>query len=89
MAGAAVLGTSYGGFVAYALALRHPELVGKLVMMDSPGGVYRPEDYAALLERHEVDDPLDLFVPSDPEGVERLVALAYADPRRRWSIPTK
>ena len=80
MEGAAVLGTSYGGFVAYALSLSHPELVGKLVMMDSPGGVYRQEDYAALLERHRVDDPVELFVPSDADGVERLLALAYADP---------
>ena len=32
-----VVGVSYGGFVALQLALRHPERVGRLVLLDSAG----------------------------------------------------
>lgn len=46
-----ILGSSFGGFVAYAIAARHPELAGKMIIMGSaahasvPRTVRRFEDY--------------------------------------------
>lgn len=79
---AAVVGVSYGGIVAWELAARHPERVSQLVVGDAPGDVWTPEDHAAMLERLKVPRAADAFVPSTPDGVRRLLALAYTDPPR-------
>ena len=79
---AVVVGASYGGFVAYRLATLRPDLVGRLVLVDSPGPSFGRDDYRAMLARHRVNSATELFTPSDDEGVERLLALAYWDPPR-------
>jgi len=74
---ATIVGISYGGFVAYRLAVLQPHRVGSLVLVGSPAGVYDRTDYEQMLAHHGVDDAVELFVPSDGDGVERLLRLAY------------
>lgn len=77
-----IVGHSYGGIVAWELAARHPDRVEKLVLVDSPGDAWTPEDHAALLARLGVDRAAEVFVPRTPDDVRRLLAIAYADPPR-------
>ncbi|MCB9663300.1 MAG: alpha/beta fold hydrolase [Alphaproteobacteria bacterium] len=75
-----VVGISYGGFVAGELAARHPARVGKLGMVDSPGHAYTLDDYHAALDRLGIDSIAELVVPDSPDGVRRLLKLAYHRP---------
>ena len=70
-----LVGLSYGGFVALELAQRLPEQIAQLVIMASPGMVYTPEDQQELLQRAQVSSAEQLFVPADPQGVARMMAL--------------
>ena len=74
------LGISYGGFVAYLLATEYPDRVGKLVLTNSPGAVMGAEDYARLLNTFEVDCITELLLPTEPDGVRRLLEVAYHRP---------
>lgn len=75
-----VAGISYGGFVALRLAQRHPERVRDLVLVDSPGLGFQPEDYQAILDRYRIDHVSELLLPDRPEDVRRLLTLAWRRP---------
>jgi pimeloyl-ACP methyl ester carboxylesterase len=77
---ARVVGTSYGGFVAWDLAHAHPDLVSDLVLVDSPGPAFDRTDYAKMLHRLHARDAIDVFVPDDVDDMRRLLALGYRDP---------
>jgi len=70
-----VMGISYGGFVAMMLQQDHPEHVDRLIMVDSPGPVFGPQDQADMLSRLGVTDPAQMFVPETNQDVARLIAL--------------
>lgn len=80
-----VVGISYGGIVAYELAALHPERVGKLVMVDSPGREYTRADYDALCARFATDDLAKVLIPADTNGIDQLMGLAYQQPP--WTPP--
>ena len=61
-------GWSMGGWIAAALALDHPAMVDRLVLLDSAGIAYRPS-FAR-----------DAFVPTDPAALSRLIALLTPKP---------
>ncbi len=73
------VGVSYGGLVAYELASAHPEMVERLILVDSPGRAYTKDDYRALRGRFG-EEITAVLVPKGPEGVRRLFELAYDDP---------
>ena len=76
-----VVGISYGGIVAWALANEFPPLVRRAVIVDSPGTAYTDEDYAALLARFGMTESLGpLLVPSTGDAVQTLMELAYFRP---------
>jgi pimeloyl-ACP methyl ester carboxylesterase len=81
-----VAAVSYGGFVALQMAEERPEIVGKVVLVDSPGPFFSPEDQQAFCERIGVESPAELFIPDTAEGVQRLLRVALADPPRlpKW-----
>lgn len=75
-----VAGVSYGGLVAHELASHRPEAVRRLVLVDTPGRVYTRADYDLLCRRLHVDHLARALIPSDDDGVEQLLGLAYYDP---------
>jgi pimeloyl-ACP methyl ester carboxylesterase len=74
----AVLGWSMGGFVALALALARPRLVGSLVLLStSPGGD------AATPAAPEVRERLRDFSGTPREQASRLISLLFTPERAR------
>lgn len=72
----AVLGWSMGGFVALALALARPDLVGRLILLStSPGGG------AATRAAPEVRDRLHDFSGTPAEQASRLISLLFGPAR--------
>ncbi len=74
------VGLSYGGFVALTLADLAPERVDRICLVGSPGYTMGAEDHRQILERFGVDHVRDLLLPSGPEGVERLLRIAWHRP---------
>lgn len=75
-----VVGTSYGGFVAYNLAYLHPEAVDKVVIASSAicGQV---EDNIELLKRANLPRISDLLLPQSPAILRTLTRLTvYKSP---------
>lgn len=70
-----VVGTSYGGFVAYNMALMFPERVHKLVIASS-GVNMRKKDHAELLRRANVEKTEQLMLPESPKQLRTLMKLA-------------
>lgn len=71
-----VVGTSYGGFVAYRLAHSYPTAVTKLVLSSSAVNMTREAD-AAMVTRFKTKDVTDILQPCDVEGVRRASVLAF------------
>lgn len=88
MARVDVAGVSYGGWVALELVRLAPERIGRVVIVDSPGGEFTAEDEAALYQRFGVTSAEELMLPDTPEDVERLLDLTwYDDPDYpRWLL---
>ncbi|KAL6216872.1 hypothetical protein ACLB2K_010090 [Fragaria x ananassa] len=70
-----VVGTSYGGFVAYHVARMWPERVEKVVIASS-GVNMRGRDSEALLKRANVEKIEDLMLPATAAQLRKLVRLA-------------
>jgi pimeloyl-ACP methyl ester carboxylesterase len=67
---ARVVGISMGGWISARLAIEHPELVERLVLV-APAGM-RPEDSAPV--------PAEALLPRDEAGVRRLLATVRSRP---------
>ncbi|XP_019415959.1 PREDICTED: uncharacterized protein LOC109327323 isoform X1 [Lupinus angustifolius] len=80
-----VVGTSYGGFVAYHLATMLGEERVEKVVIASSGVNMRKSDNVALLERAEMDKIEDLMLPSTPQHLRKLMALSVSS--MRFYIP--
>lgn len=77
-----VVGTSYGGFVAYHVArLLGPEAVERVVIASSDL-LKGDADDRALLARGGAERVEDVMLPRSPERMRRLMELAYHRPRR-------
>jgi pimeloyl-ACP methyl ester carboxylesterase len=81
---AAIVGHSMGGIVAFDLAVRHPELVAGVVMMDS--AVCRPDasraGLPAFIERLKGPE----CIPAVQDYVSRVLFQPTDDPERRAHI---
>lgn len=72
-----VVGISYGGFVAMGLAHEYPELVHKMVIVNSPGITYNVKLLDELCEKMNVKTVDEIFIPKSPREVKRLLNLAF------------
>ncbi|MCO5549943.1 hypothetical protein L7F22_003420 [Adiantum nelumboides] len=70
-----VVGTSYGGFVAFRLAQLFPERVQKVVIANS-GVCMTPQDDKELLERARVKVVDELLLPSSTAAFRSLLSLS-------------
>ena len=75
-----VVGVSYGGFVAMGLCHEYPDRIRRAVFVDSPGMGYTERDYQAMLSTFSVDHIGDLLLPEEPEGLRRLLTIAWHRP---------
>jgi 4,5:9,10-diseco-3-hydroxy-5,9,17-trioxoandrosta-1(10),2-diene-4-oate hydrolase len=77
---AAVVGNSHGGALAVGLALAHPELVDKLVLM-APGGLEERETY---MKMEGIRTMMSVFLSKEGisrEGMRKVFGLQLYDPR--------
>ncbi|KAI7987948.1 2-hydroxy-6-oxononadienedioate/2-hydroxy-6-oxononatrienedioate hydrolase 1 [Camellia lanceoleosa] len=74
-----VVGTSYGGFVAYRMGLMWPERVEKVVIASS-GVNMSPTDNPDLLNRAQLHKIEDLMLPASPSHLRTLLSLAVFRP---------
>ena len=75
-----LVGLSYGGFVAYGVAILDHTRVRSLILVDSPGPAFGEDDYTRLMARLGTKDPAEIFIPGTPDAVDKLMALAYQHP---------
>jgi pimeloyl-ACP methyl ester carboxylesterase len=75
-----LVGVSYGGFIAWGIAAMHPERVRRVVIVDSPGPVYTPQDMRGALEHFGVDSVTDLLLPDTPDDVRRVLSVVKDPP---------
>ncbi|KAL0330520.1 UNVERIFIED_CONTAM: hypothetical protein Sradi_5038700 [Sesamum radiatum] len=69
-----VVGTSYGGFVAYRMAAMWPERVEKVVIASSAVNM-RPGDNDSLLKKANVENIEDLMMPVSAGQLRKLLGL--------------
>lgn len=69
-------GVSYGGLVAFEMAQQRPEPVQKLIAFDTPVKFMYEEDITATCQRFKVESVEELFAPSNPKGLKKLMYLA-------------
>jgi len=75
----AIVGVSYGGFVAFEMLHQRPEGAKQLLIVNSPGPVFMPEDITQLCERAHVKTPDELFIPKDVAGLEHLFQFVFSE----------
>ncbi|KAK4422181.1 hypothetical protein Salat_1800400 [Sesamum alatum] len=79
-----VVGTSYGGFVAYRMAAMWPERVEKVVIASSGVNMTR-RDNQELLKRAKMEQIEELMLPSSAAQLRRLIGLSIF--RRPYYMP--
>ena len=75
-----VMGTSYGGFVAYHLAKMLGEKRVEKVVIASSGVNMKRRDNAGLLERAQLEKIEELMLPATPQQLRKLMALSVSRP---------
>ncbi|KAG0598813.1 hypothetical protein M758_12G102400 [Ceratodon purpureus] len=76
-----VLGTSYGGFVAFRMAHMFPAAVKKVIISNS-GILMTPEDNVNLASRGHVNTVVDLLLPATPDALSATSTLVFNRPLR-------
>jgi pimeloyl-ACP methyl ester carboxylesterase len=75
-----VMGISYGGFIAGLIAGNTPERVHDLIIADCPLTMMTHEKLDALLKRFDVKTLRELMLPTTPDGIRRLLKIAWRRP---------
>lgn len=74
----AIMGVSYGGFVAFEMLNQRPRGSKKLMILNSPGPIFGMEDLAKLCDRAGVQQPDELFVPDKKEKLKHLFNFVFS-----------
>lgn len=72
----ALCGISYGGLTIFEMALQRPEAITVMIGLDAPVKYMYAEDIDVVCERFEVKSVQELFAPSNPKGLKKLLYLA-------------
>jgi pimeloyl-ACP methyl ester carboxylesterase len=78
----AVVGVSYGGFVAYHLAHAFPAAVERLVLVAAGVCLEETDLAAGLFAVEDIAEAASLLLPQRPEDLRRLVGLTFCRPPR-------
>lgn len=75
---AAVVGVSFGGYVAMRLALTHPEQVEKLVLVDAAGMAPNAEERRQVTQNFGGKQHIaDLLIPKDTDELDQLLRILF------------
>ncbi|KAL3685121.1 hypothetical protein R1sor_003143 [Riccia sorocarpa] len=80
-----LMGTSYGGMVAFRIASLYPEMVNKVVLASS-GIMMDHTTNNKLLEHLKADDIKEILVPKDVAHLK--LGLSTATTKKIWAIPS-
>ena len=77
-----IMGTSYGGLVAYQLAMLEPGLLDQIIIAASPGPDYNTQDYEAMCKRLGIKHLGELLLVETTDDFEFLMDSIYY--KGRW-----
>lgn len=80
-----LVGVSYGALVGIELASRRKADIDKLVLFDAPIKYLDSADISSVQNYFEVPNIEELFAPSEPEGLKKLLFLATG---KKSHVPT-
>lgn len=80
-----VVGTSYGGFVAYRMAVMWPERVEKVVIASSGVNLRYRDNVELVKDRARVEKVEEVLLPGTAAQLRVLLGLAFS--KRRVSMP--
>lgn len=72
----ALCGISYGGLTVVEMALQRPEACTAMISFDAPVKYMYSKDIDVVCKRFEVETVQELFAPSNPKGLKKLLYLA-------------
>ncbi|MCR9173096.1 MAG: alpha/beta hydrolase [bacterium] len=72
----ALMGVSYGGLVSAELASQTGRTITEMVLFDTPTKFADSSDINKVIDYFETPSIEELFVPSEPEGLNKLLFLA-------------
>ncbi len=81
-----LMGVSYGGLVSAELAHQTQRTIPQMILFDTPTKFADSGDIVKVKEYFETPSIEELFVPSEPKGLNKLMFLATGKKRK---IPTK
>lgn len=75
-----VVGISYGGFVAYSLAVQFPKEVEKLVLCCTGVCVEEKDMEEGLFPVKNIDEAAEILLPQTPEKLRELLRFSFVKP---------
>ncbi len=75
----AIVGISYGGFVAMEMLNQRPYGAEELLIVNSPGPAFGADDIRQMCQRAGTPTPEDLFVPKEAEGLRKLTGFVFSN----------
>ena len=73
---ASFIGQSYGGFILVDFALKHPEMVKRMIVANSPGTTFDIKELDVVCSNYNVKSIDEMFVFAEPEKIQKLVNLS-------------
>ena len=73
---ASFIGQSYGGFILVDFALKHPEMIERMIIANSPGTTFDIKELEVICNNYKVNNIAEMFVFSEPEKIQRLINLS-------------
>jgi pimeloyl-ACP methyl ester carboxylesterase len=67
-----LMGASYGGLISAELAIKYPDQVERLILVDAAMKYIYEDDTKRICDYFDVENISELFVPSKPDGLKRL-----------------
>ncbi|XP_027101048.1 uncharacterized protein [Coffea arabica] len=75
-----LVGMSYGGFVAYSMALQFEDCVEKVVIICSPACLEEKDIRDGMFPVNNVDDAATILLPHTPEAFRKLMRYTFVKP---------
>ncbi|XP_027093355.1 uncharacterized protein [Coffea arabica] len=75
-----LVGMSYGGFVAYSMALQFEDCVEKVVIICSPVCLEERDIRDGMFPVNNVDDAASILLPQTPEAFRKLLRYTFVKP---------